>query len=270
MCICERTRIPLGGQCLTQQQADAFCGTGFVYRQGCVRLVCPAGAELDVSTGKCLPKQKVDEVAGKMGVPVGQGEKLGCPPGTQLVIDGEMAACVPLDKNCAPDEAWNGTACVKVAQCPAGATWDQARGQCVAYTKGGDGEPTVDVQQWAYANYGPHGQMGKATFCNQFTPKPFSFGVSQGYSAMIEIQVTLSFPDQQVPEGTVMTTAVYQLNRKPVPQRGAYEVQKAADSLLATLKAGGGKATMVGATTTVKCAVVNGAAPLAVPATGGV
>jgi hypothetical protein len=268
-CVCDEGRVPLDGQCLTPQAASAFCGKGFRYEGGGCKLVdCPAGQEMDHATGNCVPLQ---QVASNMGVQVGAGEKLGCPAGTKLVVDGNTAACVPLEQTCAPDETWSGQACVKVGQCPTGSVWNQATGQCVAYAQGGDAEQlSVDVVQWAQANYGPNGGNGTTKFCGKFARKPWSFGVAEGQTAAVQIAVNLSFPGGNISAGSVQTGPTFAASGNAVPARGAAAVQEAAQSLLTTLQLGGGQATAPTVSTTVKCFIVNAAKPAPVPATGGV
>jgi len=273
-CRCLKGFFLVGGQCLEQQAASAFCGKGFYWdgnAGGCARGSCKPGDELDESTGMCISQQKVNEVATQMGVPVGQGQKLGCPAGQKLVIDGDKAACVPLAASCAPDEAWTGQACAKVGQCPNGAVFDTAKGQCVQYAQGGDAsELRVDVLQWASANYGPNGGTGTTAFCGQFAKKPWSFGVVEGQTALVRVQVMLSFPGNEVAKGVVQTTTVFGASGNPVPQKGAAEVEAAAKSVFAPLAHGGGRASAATSSTTVTCAVINAQKPVSVPATGGV
>jgi hypothetical protein len=271
-CACDPGRVSLDGQCLTMQAANAYCGRGFRYDgRGCVMVQCPAGNEMDYATGQCIPQQRVNEVAANMGVQVGAGEKLGCPAGTKLVIDGNAAACVPLSQTCAPDETWNGQACVKAAQCPTGSALDPATGQCVNYAASSDSEElSVDVLQWAQANYGPNGGNGTPKFCGQFARKPWSFGVTEGTTAAIQISIALTFPDAQIQAGQVRSAANFAASGNAVPQRGATAVQEAAQSLLTTLQLGGGKANQPAVNTSVRCYVVNAAKPAPIPATGGV
>ncbi|MBI4703621.1 MAG: hypothetical protein HY744_21125 [Deltaproteobacteria bacterium] len=270
-CVCAAARIPLGGQCLTREAANAFCGRGYVYgERGCVRLACAAGEEIDEATGRCLPKSTVDAVAQGMGVEVGAGEKLGCPPGYRLVIDGDKAACVPPEQICAPDEIWSGQACVKAQQCPPGWAWDVAKSGCVQFARGGDEKPAVDVAQWAQANYGPDGGSGAPAFCSQLARKPWSFGVAEGQSTLVQVAVMLAFPGGEVAQAAVKTAPSYAVLPGPVPPKGVAAVEQAAEAVLAPLRAGGGRATAEALTTTVKCMVVNAAKPMTIPASGGV
>jgi hypothetical protein len=271
-CRCLPGRALVGGHCLSPRVADAYCGPGYHFENGgCYPNRCRPGDELDHASGLCIPRERVNQVAGKMGVNVGAGQKLGCPEGQKLVIDGSNAACVPLAQTCARDETFDGKACVKVAtSCPAGSAWDAAQGQCVEYAKESPSEGlAVNVAQWAAANYGPDGGNGTAAFCNAFTKKPWSFGVNEGSTAMVRVAVTAAFPEGQIAKGTVETTATFAASGNPVPPKAAADVQSAARTALAPLVEQGGRAAVPSVTVTVRCAVVNAARPQAVPATGG-
>jgi hypothetical protein len=140
----------------------------------------------------------------------------------------------------------------------------------VRYAQGsGSSELTVNVGQWTFANYGPNGGAGTSGFCGAFAKKPYSFGISEGSSAYVRITVMLSFPDGEVARGAVQAATVFDASGNPVPPRGAAEVDGAARSIFNTLLLGGGRASAPTASTTVKCAVVNAAKPLPVPAVGG-
>ncbi len=272
-CRCLPGRALIGGHCLQQSVADAYCGAGYRFvNDGCYPLQCRPGDEMDHATGLCIPHAQVNQVASKMGVSVGAGQKLGCPEGQKLVIDGPSAACVPIAQTCARDETFDGKACVKVQRsCPEGSAWDDAQAKCVELAKPpSPTEPvSVDVQKWAVTGYGPDGGNGVPAFCNAFAKKPYAFGVNEGSMANVRVAVTAAFPDGDIAKGTVQTAAVFAASGGPVPPRGAAEVAAAARAVLAPLVAQGGHAGAPAVTTTVKCLVVNAARPLAVPATGG-
>ena len=266
-CVCVAGRFPVAGQCLTQAAADAYCGVGYRFGpQGCARIECGPEAQLDEATGHCVP---LSQVAGNVGVQVGQGEKLGCPPGSELVIEGNTAACVPVGQTCAPDETWDGQQCVKQGQCPTGWRYDPTLRQCIEFAKTGDDVTEVNVMQWAQSTYGPNGGQGTSTFCSKFARKPWRFGVPEEQSTLVQVEVQLGFPDQNVSAGAVVTKPSYVGVSYAVPAGGAESVQQAAQDLFTPLQMGGGKASAVQASTTVRCAVVNAAKPVAVPATGG-
>lgn len=266
-CECVEGRLAVQGACMTQEAADVYCGKGFTYgANGCEAAKCAEGQTRDEAAGTCVA---TDQLAQSLGVEVGEGEKLSCPEGSTLVMEGTSGACVPNDQTCARDEAWNGSACVKVKTCPTGSAFDAGSGQCVAYASSGESAITVEVQKWAETNYGPNGGNGTGSFCNQFARTPWRFGVPQGQSATLQIAVDLAFPGQSVPQGTVSTSPSYVGNPTPVPPKGQESIQSSAESIFAGLRSGGGKASAAQATTVVKCRVVNAAAPVVVPATGG-
>lgn len=269
-CRCLKGTIPLGGACLSQEQANAYCGPGMHFENGgCAQNRCRPGDELDVSSGMCIPREQVNQAGAASGVQVGAGQQLSCPQGQKLVVDGPRVACVPLEQTCARDEGWNGQACVKVQQCGTGAVFDTAKGQCVQYAQGQEGGLTVNVQQWAESNYGPNGGTGTSAFCGAFAKKPYSFGVNEGATAIVRVAVMLSFPNGEIARGVAQTTTVFDASGNPVPARGAADVDAAATAQLAPLVHGGGKAHQITATTTVKCAVVNAQKPIVIPASGG-
>jgi hypothetical protein len=270
-CRCLPGRALLGGHCLVPRVADVYCGPGYHYANGgCYLERCRPGDELDHASGMCIPHEQVNQVASNMGVNVGPGQKLGCPEGQKLVIDGQNAACVPLEKTCARDETWSGQACVKVTTCPEGATWDTAQAKCVEYAKGSKEEGlAVDVAEWAHASYGRDGGGGTTAFCNAFAKRPWSFGVNEGSAAKVNVAVTVSFKDEQIAGGEVTTAAAFAASGNPVPAKAAAEVLAAAKAVFAPLAQQGGRAATASAKTTVSCLVTNAARPLAVPATGG-
>jgi hypothetical protein len=271
-CRCLPGRVVLGGHCTTPAVAAAYCGPGYRFeRGGCYANQCRPGDELDQTSGLCIPHEQVNQVATNMGVNVGAGQKLGCPAGQKLVLDGPNAACVPLAQTCAPDETFDGRACVKPSRsCPEGSAWDAARNDCVGYAKESPSDgPTVDVARWAVTRFGADGGDGTPAFCNAFARKPWSFGVNEGSMAFVRVAVTLAFPGAEIARGTVSTGAVFAASGTPVLPKGASEVQAAARTVFAPLLGHGGKASAPSTTLVVRCAIANAARPGAVPATGG-
>ena len=270
-CRCLKGYIPIAGRCLTKPEADRYCGRGRHWEEGgCAQDRCRPGDEIDQRTGLCVPREQVNQVASGMGVAVGSGQVLGCPPGEQLVIDGPTAACVPLSQTCAPDETWTGQTCAKLGACPTGSVWDPMRAQCVQYAQGtGSDELNVDVASWAAATYGPNGGAGTSAFCGAFARKPVSFGILEGSSAYVRVSVMLSFPDREIARGALQTASAFDASGNPVPAAGAAEVDAAARTLFLPLVSGGGRASALNAVTTVKCPVINAAKPRPVPAVGG-
>ncbi len=271
-CVCEQGRVSLNGACLTTAQANEYCGKGSRYQNyGCVAVACPPGQELDQDSGTCLAKQQVDQVAQNMGVPVGQNEKLGCPPGLVLVIENaHTASCVPPENACARDETWNGHTCVKTQRCAPGWVFDPARGTCVAVSTE-DNHYTVDLHEWTTATYGRSGGNGTSAFCSGFNKKPTTFGVAAGATARLRIEVAVSAAGRNVAQAQVQTAAIVEGSGLPVTPKGAEEILRTARELLASLVGQGGKANTELARTNVLCSITNGArpAPVPVPASGG-
>lgn len=270
-CVCERGRVSLNGACLTIEAANRFCGAGSRYENyGCVRITCPASQELDLQRNVCLPKQQVDQVGQNMGVPIGQDQRLGCPPGLVLVIENaQTASCVPPQTTCARDEIWNGQACVKTRQCPPGTVLNTATNACITVAKEQDDQYTVQLASWVQATYGLSEGDGTHAFCSGFNKKPVTFGVLPGGSIAVLADVTVQAPNRNVSQALVSTSGTVQASRQPVTAAGATEIQRAAQELLASLVQQGGRADNHVAHTRVRCIIVNAAAPTAVPATGG-
>jgi hypothetical protein len=267
-CVCKVGLFAVNGQCMTPPEADGFCGKGRKWGEtGCIAKTCPAGQQLDEGTGEC---KALGDVAAAAGVQLGQGETLGCPAGQRLVVEGQDSACVPIGQTCAPDEIFDGSACVKGGACPTGSSFDPATRQCVAFGSGGGDGFVVDVPAWAQANYGRDGHAGTPAFCGAFSKKPWSFGISEGQSATVRVQLSFIFPSGDIAPAKVQADTRFDHNGQPVPQKGAEHVGKAADDLLASLRTGGGRASAPQHTQSVKCAVVNAAKPIVVPTTGGV
>ncbi|MBM4360160.1 MAG: hypothetical protein FJ096_18795, partial [Deltaproteobacteria bacterium] len=108
-CVCRGGLFSVHGQCLTQAEADVFCGTASVWTaEGCATKTCRAGQELDQGSGEC---RDVAAVADAIGVTLKPGETIGCPAGQKLVTEGSTAACVPVAQTCAADERFDGSRC---------------------------------------------------------------------------------------------------------------------------------------------------------------
>lgn len=255
---------------MTQAEADGYCGPGAHYRDyGCVPITCQPGQELDLGTGSCLAKQDVDRIAQNMGVEVGAGQKLGCPPGLVLVVENSQnASCVPADSACARDEVWNGQVCVKVMQCAPGWIYDAAQHVCVAVSTD-DNDYTVDLQAWTWASYGNPGADGASAFCSGFNKKPRTFGVPEGSAIHVLVDIQVQSPNRSVAQSQVLTHARVESSGAAIGPQGAAEIQRAAQDLLITLTVQAGKANTESSQTSVRCRIVNAASPAPVPETGG-
>jgi hypothetical protein len=271
-CVCQRNRVALGGGCLTFEAANQYCGKGAHFENGgCAPNRCPPGIEIDQETGMCTTPQQASQVASNMGVQVGQNQKLGCPAGEQLVVEGAQASCVPMNQTCGRDEVWDGHACRKAAQCPPGSSFDPPSGTCVKFASAGDSkEYQIDLPTWVRTSYGADGGPGAPGFCGAFNKHPLAFGVKAGATMRVKVGVRVDVPGGEIARASTQTLATVESNGQPVPSKGAGEVQQAAQTLLASLVAGGGKATVATAGTTVTCQIVNSSAPAAVSVTGGV
>jgi hypothetical protein len=272
-CVCQPNRFALGGGCLTAEGANQYCGKGAHFENGgCAPNRCPPGLEVDQDTGYCMTPQQATQVATNMGVPVGQNQRLGCPPGEQLVVEGQQAACVPKRQTCGRDEVWDGANCRKSVVCPPGSGFDPATQTCIKFATGADTRSTpytVDLSTWMRTAYGPNGGDGTSSFCGSFNKHPLAFGVPPGATVRVRVTVQVQAPNHQISAARAMTLSVNDATGQPVPAKGATEVQLAAEGTLASIVSGGGKASAPSAAVTVVCPVVNSSRPTAVTVTGG-
>jgi hypothetical protein len=272
-CICQPNRFALGGGCLTAEGANQYCGKGAHFENGgCTPTRCPPGLEVDQDTGSCMTPQQASQVATNMGVQVGQNQRLGCPPGEQLVVEGQQASCVPKGQTCGRDEVWDGATCRKAALCPPGAGFDPVAQTCVKFATGADAQSTpytVDLATWMRTTYGANGGAGTSSFCGTFNKHPLAFGIPAGATMRVRVTVQVQASDGKVSGAHAMTLTVNDATGQPVAAKGGTEVQLAAESMLASLVAGGGKASATTGVVTVVCPVVNSSRPTAVTVTGG-
>jgi len=270
-CLCQPNRVSLNGSCLTIEAANHYCGKGAHFENGgCVPTKCPAGLEIDQETGYCITPQQATQVASNMGVQVGQNQKLGCPPGEQLVVEGQQAACVPVQQTCGRDEVWDGRACKKAQQCPPGSGYDPPTNTCVKFASSADSkEYTVDLPTWVRTSYGPDGGEGTSSFCGAFNKHPLAFGVRAGASLRVKISLQIQVPNGQVSRASVSTAAAADPGGQGVPSKGATEVQQSAEATLSSLVSSGGKSNAASSAATVTCKVVNSSQPTAVTVSGG-
>ncbi len=267
-CVCAQGYLALGGQCLTQLEANKHCGKGGMFTaNGCAPIACVAGFVVDLENDTCVPKSSVDRAAG-----VGPGQTLGCAPGTALVVTHGQSSCVPVEQTCAKDEAWSGAACVKLPTCPPGQDLDRQSMTCAVVSRpptGGDELGTVDVVQWSRSNFGAPGGTGSPGLCGPLARKPLTFGVMPGGSIRVLVSVGLDFPDGTVPTVKIETAGLVEASRQPVTPAGAAEIAAAVETLTSTLRAQRAKASAPRVSTQVSCLIVNAAPPVAVPSTGG-
>ena len=270
-CVCKPGLVSFNSACMTQQQANQFCGVAARYENGgCVNITCGAGEELDLTTGKCLAKQQMGEVAQNMGIDLGSDEKLGCPPGLVLVIENSRtASCVPVEQSCSPSEVWNGQACVKAVRCAPGTIHNPATGACDPITTGNEKTYTIDLQTWTWTTYGPPSGPGTPAFCSSFNKKPGTFAVAPGSSITVSINVTVQVANKQPSSATVVTKAVLAYTSRPVTSGGATLIQQAAQGLLVSLQAQTGTVSTNSVQTNVQCKIVNAVKPGPVPEFGG-
>jgi hypothetical protein len=269
-CVCAVGRMPVGSGCLTQFEAKQYCGKGAFWGQrGCEPIQCRAGDILDSDSEMCVPKSTIDQQAG-----VGPGKTLACAQGTVLVVSQGQGSCVPVEQSCTRDEYFdpNQRVCAKQPTCPTGFELDPVARTCIQVARQptkDDNRATVDVVQWARATYGIENGQGSQGLCGPLARKPLVFGVMPGGSVRLVISLPMSFPSSLSDGAAIQATGVVEASGQPVTAKGAQEIQSTADQLLGGLRAQKVHTTLPQHNLTVKCLIVNGAAPQTVPATGG-
>jgi hypothetical protein len=174
-----------------------------------------------------------------------------------------------MNQTCGRDEVWDGRACRKAAQCPPGSSFDPPSGTCIKFASAGDSkEYQVDLPTWVRTSYGADGGPGAPGFCGAFSKHPLAFGVKAGATMRVKIGVQVDLPAGEVARASTKTLATVESTGQAVPAKGATEVQGAAQTVLASLVAGGGKASVASSKTTVTCQIVNSSSPVSV--SGGV
>ncbi len=255
-CTCEPGRLVIGGACLNQTEAKQYCGKGAYWGpRGCSPIVCAAGQILDLETEQCAQKTAA------------------CMAGTTLVVNGGQAACVPIEQSCSRDEYYTtGQGCQKLPTCPSGYEFDTNARTCVLVTKRpekNDDRASVDVQAWGRANLGQEGGQGSQGICGPLAKKPLAFGVQPGGSIRVVASLSLTFPGGITDNATIQSVGIVEASNQPVTAKGAQELQAAAESLMASLRAQQGRASLPGYNTTVKCLITSAAPPQVIPSTGG-
>jgi hypothetical protein len=143
---------------------------------------------------------------------------------------------------------------------------------CVKFATGADAQSTpytVDLATWMRTTYGANGGAGTSSFCGTFNKHPLAFGIPAGATMRVRVTVQVQASDGKVSGAHAMTLTVNDATGQPVAAKGGTEVQLAAESMLASLVAGGGKASATTGVVTVVCPVVNSSRPTAVTVTGG-
>ncbi|MFO0553411.1 MAG: hypothetical protein U0271_33820 [Polyangiaceae bacterium] len=181
-----------------------------------------------------------------------------------MLVSGGRAICAPLSLGCARDEVWTGAACQKSPRCGMGALFDAFYGRCVPFAAGGD-TYAVNVEQWAYSTFGPPGGSGSPALCAFVARSALDFNVESGSSAVVRVTVTATFPNSEVARAMGDAATVFDRSGNAVPQPAANAVKAIVQDGVRALAQGGGLATALGATTTVRCTIVNGAKPTLVP-----
>lgn len=280
-CRCHPGYIELKGTCMTQVQADMYCGQGHEYKNDRCVATCSETERLDLKTGECIARQQISTIAQLLGIELGENETLGCPEGHDLVVEDASAgiiSCVPTERNCPEDEVWENGECVKSTKCPIGKWFDPTTKQCTEIVTSQSSEstrhtneqqPTFDLQEWTWWTYGKSGGDGKTSFCSRFNKQPSAFGVRAGSSITVLVTVDVVAPNNDPKQARVTTTSYVEQTKQPVSGQAANLISNAAVQEAIPLQNQTGQALQDAVQTTVRCRVVNAARPAPVPESGG-
>ena len=263
-CGCNAGFVTLGGACVTEAEANQYCGAGNRFANGgCVALTCPAGQVLNAQSGACESRAASDQAVAKgAGVDLGKGQSVGCPSGFTYVVNGTDGACVPNELTCGAGTKFENGTCVTVA-CAAGTVFDAASGQCVKLATAGD-EKTFSVQAKLKAALGPD-------FCAPHAKNPGSFKVQPGQSMTIKVAVNVAVPGNVIENATassVRTTNLGGAELTPAMYPGVANVNKQVEEqVIKSIRALGGKSIEGAASGEVTCVIKR--APIQVVETHG-
>jgi hypothetical protein len=253
------------------RETAASCGAGArpAARGACEPIPCAPGEAIDYGLGTCVSTKALREIAEHQGTTLYDDEELTCPDDQRLLVSGAAALCVPAEVTCVRGTRWvtAARACVPWGPCEPGAMRDPPRGVClrVVTARGGDGsKDVVDVGTWSRLAFGSDGGPGSSTLCSALARNPNAFGLAVQGSATINVEIELSFPDNDVSQVAVRSRAT--------SESGSTNASTAVSALDAAvlpivqhLGALGGTSSAAAVHTSVRCTVRNSARPRAAP-----
>jgi hypothetical protein len=242
---CRSDDVVVRGACVRGAQADRYCGDAARWSAeagACVPRTCDEGQLLDEATGECLGARALRAIGERQHVLVGPEQHLGCRDGTRLRIAAGNARCVastsppPAGRACGPGELRAASGCVRVAR------------------EGG----RTDVAAWATAVLGS-GTASPVELCARATLDPAPYGLLNGQSLTVELDVALVYPDNDVRAVYAHVTPTRQ-----IPAAALARIVAVVDAEVELLRALGGTAEVASDARHVVCAVQAGTSPLPV------
>jgi hypothetical protein len=253
------------------RETTASCGPGArpAARGGCEPIACAPGEAIDYGLGICVSTKALREIAEHQGTTLYDEEELTCPDDQRLLVSGAAALCVPAEVTCVRGTRWvtASHACLPWGPCEPGAMRDPPRGVCVRVVtaRGGDGsKDVVDVGSWSRLAFGSDGGPGSSTLCSALARNPNAFGLAVQGSATINVEIDLSFPDNDVSQVAVRSRATSESGTMST-SAAASALDSAVLPIVQHLGALGGTSSAAAMRTSVRCTVRNLARPHAAP-----
>jgi hypothetical protein len=263
---CAAHTFPLAGACVSEDDARAYCGkVATPEAGGCAPSSCPAGDPLDLASGECVPRLKLRKLAATRNVDRVDDAVLGCAKdGAALSVEGSNVACIPRKAQCGRGAHWSDDRCHPDPACPPGSVPDRA-GTCVGVSHRENGENVLDVGTWIRAVVGPDGGEGTAAICGPIVARPWLAGVVAHGNAVLEVEVDMVFPDNDVAHARVTAKASRRFDPHTAEPASLSMVTEELEPLWKALRSLGGVASAASASTEVHCAVEGGTDAIAVP-----
>lgn len=244
-CACRSGDLPVLGACLPPAVADAYCGrAGRASADGCTFVACATEEALDSDTG-CVPIASLEH-----------GGASACPPGTALVVASGRTACVAPDVVCPRGSGARGASCVRPPRCPAGTLGSGGACRPIVVRRHA-GTPVVDVAAWASIVLGIDGGPGSPDLCRPLQAHPAAFGVDQGESLVVEVQVALTAPDEDITRVVSEVEVRARAQGRSLPPGAAPLVQAVVGSLLEPLRGLGGQVLATRTAGTFRCTITS-------------
>jgi len=221
-------------------------------------LACTEGEPIDLASGECVPVLSLRRLEGGGRRSVDLDAGLGCVNADAgLVVEGDNLACLPHAASCGRGARWKDGACRPDPICPLGTIADPV-GACVSVVHRDHGETLVDVGAWIRTVIGPDGGEGTRAICGPLSERPWRAGVISHGNAVIDVQVDMVFPDNEVKAAHVAVLARRHFDAHNVEASSAVPAGRYMEPLWNALRTLGGLSSAASATVHVHCALDGG------------
>ncbi len=260
---CPGATFAIAGACLSLDDAKRYCERAAVpVGGGCAAQACERGVPLDPTTGECATALTVRRLS--QGSGAGDASPGCAMPEAGLWVEGDLAACIARRDTCGRGARWDDAGCAPEPVCPQGTVADTTKPArpCVSVVVRERGEePRLDVGTWVRLVLGPDGSSGTAAVCGPLVQHPWRARVYPRSVGVVEVNVELVFPDNDVSRARATARAV-----RPFDPHDLANLSLAIDTaylepLWTALRAVGGVASAASTSVHLRC-VVDGGAPL--------